>query len=118
MTILKTIPIFAQPGNYNNLTLFSFVIAMISICIGLIVLYMDDCKIGEVIFTTITAISLVIFIIGIILMTTEPKVDTGRKQYIIRVNENTSINEIYDNYKIIDHTKYTDVYTVEDLEND
>ena len=33
-------------------------------------------------------------------------------------NENTSINEIYDNYKIIDHTKYTDVYTVEDLGND
>ena len=117
MTILETIPIFAQPGNYNNLTLFSFVITLISIFIGLIV-YMDDCKIGEVIFTTITAISLVIFIIGLILMTTEPKIDTGRKQYIIRVNENTSINEIYDNYKIIDHTKYTDVYTVEELEND
>ena len=51
-------------------------------------------------------------------MITEPKVDTGRKQYIIRVNENTSINEIYENYKIIDHTKYTDVYTVEELKND
>ena len=79
---------------------------------------MDDCKIYEVILTTIAAIGTIIFIISIILTITEPKIDTGRKQYIIRVNENTSINEIYDNYKIIDHTKYTDVYTVEDLEND
>lgn len=117
MTILETIPIFAQPGNYNNLTLFSFVITLISIFVGIIV-YMDDCKIYEVILTTIAAIGTIIFIISIILTITEPKVDTGRKQYIIRVNENTSINEIYDNYKIIDHTKYTDVYTVEDLEND
>lgn len=117
MTILETIPIIEAPGNYNNLTLFSFIITLISIFIGIIV-YMDDCKICEVILTTIAAIGLVIFIISIILTITEPKVDTGRKQYIIRVNENTSINEIYDNYKIIDHTKYTDVYTVEDLEND
>ena len=117
MTILETIPIFAQPGNYNNLTLFSFIITLISIFIGIIV-YMDDCKIYEVILTTIAAIGTIIFIISIILTITEPKIDTGRKQYIIRVNENTSINEIYDNYKIIDHTKYTDVYTVEDLEND
>ena len=117
MTILETIPIFAQPGNYNNLTLLSFVIALISVFIG-IIMCMDDCDIGVTIVTIIAVISTIIFIIGIILMITEPKVDTGRKQYIIRVNENTSINEIYDRYKIIDHTKYTDVYTVEELEND
>lgn len=117
MTILETIPIFAQPGNYNNLTLFSLIMAIISIFIG-IMLYMDDYEIGGIICTIIAGINAVIFIIGIILTITEPEIDTGRKQYIIRVDENTSINEIYENYKIIDHTKYTDIYTVEELEND
>lgn len=117
MTILETIPIFAQPGSYTNLTLISLIIAIMSIFIG-IAMYMDNCEIFGGILTIIAAISAVIFIIGIILTITEPEIDTGRKRYIIKVNENTSINEIYENYKIIDHTKYTDVYTVEELEND
>ena len=117
MTILETIPIMAQPGNYNNLALISLIIGIINIFMG-IVMYMDNCEICGAILTTIAAISAVIFIISIILTITEPEIDTGRKRYIIRVNENTSINEIYENYKIINHTKYTDVYTVEELEND
>ena len=117
MTILETIPIFAQPGNYNNLALISWIIVLISIFMA-IMYTMSDCEIGKTICTIIASISGVIFIISIILTYTEPKVDTGRKQYIIKVNENTSINEIYDNYKIVEHTKYTDVYTVEELEND
>lgn len=117
MTILETIPIIAQPGNYTNLTLISLIVGIISIFIGF-AMYMDDCEIFGGILTIIAAISAVIFIIGVILTITEPEIDTGRKQYIIRVDENTSINEIYENYKIIDHTKYTDIYTVEELEND
>lgn len=117
MTILETIPIFAQPGNYNNLALISLIIVIISIVIR-IMMYMDNYEICGAIFTIIAAISAVIFIISIILTITEPQIDTGRKQYIIRVDENTPINDIYDNYKIIEHTKYTDVYTVEELEND
>ena len=117
MTILETIPIIEAPGNYDNLTIVSLIITILSIIIG-IFMYLDDYEIFGKIFTITAGISAIIFITGIILMITEPKVDTGRKQYIIRVNENTSINEIYENYKIIDHTKYTDVYTVEELEND
>ena len=117
MTILETIPIFEAPGHYNDLVIVSIIITLISIIIGTS-LYLNDFEIFGIIFTIIAGISTVVFIIGIILMITEPKIDTGRKQYIIRVNENTSINEIYDRYKIIDHTKYTDVYTVEELEND
>ena len=117
MTILKTIPIIEAPGHYNDLVIVSIIITLISIIIGTS-LYLNDFEIFGIIFTIIAGISTVVFIIGIILMITEPKIDTGRKQYIIRVNENTSINEIYDRYKIIDHTKYTDVYTVEELEND
>ena len=117
MTILETIPIFAQPGNYNNLTLISFIIAIISIFIG-IMLDKDNCEIGAATCIIAAAISVVIFIIGTILMITEPEIDTGRKQYIVRLDNDININEFYNKYKIIDHTKYTDVYTVEELEND
>lgn len=117
MTILETIPIFAQPGNYNNLTLISLIIGIISIFMG-IMMYMDNCEICGTILTIIAAISAVIFIISIILAITEPKIDTGRKQYIIRLDNDVNINEFYNKYKIIEHTKYTDVYTVEELEDD
>ena len=117
MTILETIPIFEAPGNYTPLLLISLTCSFMFLLVSG-VLFMSDYDTGGAIFTVITIISLIIFIASAFLTITEPKIDTGRKQYIIRVNENTSINEIYENYKIIDHTKYTDVYTVEELEND
>lgn len=117
MTILETIPIFEASGNYTNFVLCGLAGAVICLILAGL-LYGEDHEIGGGIFTVFSVIGVLIFLIGIVLTITEPKVDTGRKQYIIRVNDNTSINEIYDNYKIIDHTKYTDVYTVEDLEND
>ena len=117
MTILETIPIFEAPGNYINFMLYGLVGAII--CLGLGgLLYSGSHEIGGTVLAGFSIIGILIFFIGVILTIKEPKVDTGRKQYIIRVNENTSINEIYDNYKIIEHTKYTDVYTVEELEND
>lgn len=117
MTILEIIPIMEAPGNYINFMLYSLVGTLI--CFALAgLLFVNDYEIGGVILTAFYAIGVLIFLISLGLTITEPKIDTGRKQYIIRVNENTSINEIYENYKIIDHTKYTDIYTVEDLEND
>lgn len=117
MTILETIPIIEAPGNYLNLMLYGLAGAVICLVFAGL-LYGDSCEIGATILVGFSAVGILVFLISLVLTITEPKVDTGRKQYIIRVNENTSINEIYDNYKIIDHTKYTDVYTVEDLEND
>lgn len=117
MTILETIPIFKQPGTYIPLFVISLICCLICLFIAGI-LYLNDFETGGLVFTVMTIISIVIFLVSIVLTVTEPKIDTGRKQYIIRINENTSINEIYDNYKIIDHAKYTDVYTVEELEND
>ena len=117
MTILETIPIFAQPGNYNSLMAISLIITIASILIG-IILYLSDCEICGSICTIIAGINVTIFIIGMILALPEPTVDTGRNQYIVRLDNNININEFYDKYKIIDHTKYTDVYTVEELEDD
>ena len=117
MTILETIPIIEAPGNYLNLMIYSLVGTLI--CLALAgYLLANGYEIGGGVLTAFSAIGVLIFLISIVLTVTEPKVDTGRKQYIIKVNENTFINEIYENYKIIDHTKYTDVYTVEELEND
>lgn len=117
MEILEIISVFEQPGNYVYLLLISLGVAAITLLISSIA-YKEDYDILGTFFVVISAISVIIFLVSIYLTITEPKVDTGRKQYIIRVNEDTSINDIYDNYKIIDHTKYTDVYTVEELEND
>ena len=117
MTILETIPIFEAPGNYINFMLCGFVGAIICLVLAGL-LYSDDHDISAAVSLCFSAIGLLVFLIGFVLTINEPKVDTGRKQYIIRINENTSFNEIYEKYKIIDHTKYTDVYTVEELEND
>lgn len=117
MTILETIPIIEAPGNYINLMLCGLAGALICLVLAGL-LYGDKYEIAPAILTCLSAIGLITFLIGLVLTLSEPKVDTGRKQYIIRVDENTSINEIYDKYKIIEHTKYTDVYTVEELEND
>ena len=117
MEILETIPIFEAPGTYNAIILISLTCSFLFFLIGGTLL-MNDCYTSGLIFTIIMIIGLIIFIVSLFFASTEPKIDTGRKQYIIRVNEDTSINDIYDNYKIIDHTKYTDVYTVEELEND
>ena len=117
MTILETIPIIEAPGNYVNLMLYGLVGALMCLVLAGL-LFHDDYDIGGAITGCFCIVGMLVFLICLVLTITEPKVDTGRKQYIIRVDENTSINEIYDNYKIIDHTKYTDVYTVEDLKND
>lgn len=117
MTILETIPIIEAPGNYLNFILCGLICAVICLMLAGL-LYYNSYEISAAVLTCFSAIGILIFLIGLVLTITEPKVDTGRKQYIIRVDENTSINEIYDNYKIIDHTKYTDIYTVEDLEDD
>ena len=117
MEILETIPVFDQPGTYVYLLVISLCVTAITLFISSLA-YHEDYDILGTFFIVISAISVLTFLVSIYLTITEPKVDTGRKQYIIRVNEDTSINDIYDNYKIIDHTKYTDVYTVEELEND
>lgn len=117
MTILETIPIIEAPGNYINFMLYGLAGAVICLILAGL-LYGESHEISATILTCFVAIGLLVFLIGLVLTIIEPKVDTGRKQYIIKVNDNTSINEIYDNYKIIEHTKYTDVYTVEELEND
>lgn len=55
---------------------------------------------------------------GLIASIFEPAIDTGRVKYVIRLNDDYSVNEFYDKYKVLEHTKYTDVYTVEELKND
>lgn len=97
------------------------VIGLISAIICLLMaelLFKEDYDIAGVIFTVLTFIGLIFLCTGLFLSIKEPKIDTGRKQYVVRLNNDMSINEFYDKYKIIEHTKYTDIYTVEELQND
>ena len=114
MTILETISIFEQPGNYNEVVLFSL-ISMVTFYLICGAFYANNFYTISGIFAIGSFISLIIFIIGIILSVSEPRIDTGRKQYIVRINNEISLNEFYDQYKIIDHVKYSDIYTVEEL---
>lgn len=52
---------------------------------------------------------------GLIASIFEPAVNTGRVKYIVRLDDNYSVNEFYDKYKVLEHTKYTNVYTVEEI---
>jgi len=114
MTILETIPIMEQAGKYMPMMGLSAFIAISCLLIA-VLLFKEDYDMGGYIFIISTCIAMLVFIVGIILSITEPKIDTGRKQYIIRLNNDININEFYDKYKIIEHTKYTDVYTVEEI---
>ena len=55
---------------------------------------------------------------GLIASIFEPAIDTDRVKYVVRLNDDYSVNEFYDKYKVLEHTKYTDVYTVEEIKND
>lgn len=114
MTILETIPILEQPGNYISITLFSLA-SVVTLFLISGAFYANKFYTISGIFAIGSIISLIIFIIGIILSVSEPKIDTGRKQYIVRINNEITLNEFYDQYKIIDHVKYSDIYTVEEL---
>jgi uncharacterized protein YxeA len=68
-----------------------------------------------IVFTLLSVISIIIVIISFILTITEPETDTGHFKYIVKIDDNYSFKEFYDKYKVLEHTKYTDVYTVEEL---
>lgn len=114
MTILETIPIIEQTGKYISFLVWGF-------ALGFIFLYLsawaeDKFYDWLIIFTII--LSIIFFCIGfagIIASIFEPAVDTGRVKYIVRLDDNYPINEFYDKYKVLEHTKYTDVYTVEEI---
>jgi hypothetical protein len=113
MTILETIPIIEQTGKYIPFLMWGFILGIIFLYIGLC---SDDFFEWFFIFMiTLSIISFGIGIAGLIASIFEPAVDTGRVKYIVRLDNNYSINEFYDKYKVLEHTKYTDIYTVEEI---
>lgn len=116
MTILETTPIMEQPHIYA----WMIIVGIIGIILSAIVIkeegYSDS--IAAIIATISVCIFLILFAIGVILDACEPKIDTGRLQYTVRLDDTVSVNEFYEKYKVIEHTKYTDVYVVEEIIND
>ena len=117
MTILETIPIMAKPSNYVWMIVGGLIACVMFIIIGINLLEEDFFKTGLV-FGILAALSCLFFAAGIILTNIEPEIDTGKKQYIIKVDDNISLNKFYEKYKIVEHQKYTDIYTVEDLNDE
>ena len=114
MTILETIPIMEQAGKYDSIFLLSFIITVVCLFIECTFLK-ENYGVANVIFVSLFCISAIIVLISFILALTEPETDTGRFKYIVKINDNYSFKDFYDKYKVLEHTKYTDVYTVEEL---
>lgn len=113
MTILETIPIIEQTGKYIPFIMWGFILGVIFLYLGICA---DDFFDWLFVVTiTLSIISFGIGFAGIIASIFEPAVDTGRVKYIVRLDDNYSINEFYDKYKVLEHTKYTDIYTVEEI---
>lgn len=117
MTILETIPIIEQTGKYIPFLVWGFILGLFFL--GLATWAADEFLDWLLILTAI--LSIVAFcmgFVGLIASIFEPAIDTGRVKYVVRLNDDYSVNEFYDKYKVLEHTKYTDVYTVEELKND
>lgn len=117
MTILETIPIIEQTGKYIPILMWGFILGLIFL--GLSIWAANEFHDRLLILTSILCIAATCMgFAGLIASIFEPAIDTGRVKYIVRLDDNYSINEFYDKYKVLEHTKYTDIYTVEELKND
>lgn len=114
MTILETIPIIEQTGKYIPILVWGFILGLIFL--GLSTWAADEFHDWLLILTAILCIvAFCMGFAGLIASIFEPAIDTGRVKYIVRLNDNYSVNEFYDKYKVLEHTKYTNVYTVEEI---
>ena len=114
MTILETIPIIEQTGKYVPFIIWGFML-------GLIFLDLSTWAANEfhnwllILTAILSIIAFCMGFAGLIASIFEPAIDTGRVKYIVRLDNNYSVNEFYDKYKVLEHTKYTHVYTVEEI---
>ena len=115
MTILETTPIMVQPHSYMWMIVVGIICFILSYIISM---HNLDSDIISIIAGTLACIFIILLAIGIVLDICVPKIDTGRLQYTIRLDDTVSVNEFYEKYKVIEHTKYTDVYVVEEIIND
>ena len=117
MTILETIPIIEQTGKYIPFLVWGFMLCVIFLGLGTWAANeFHDWLLILATFLSIAALCMGFF--GLIASIFEPAIDTGRVKYIVQLDDSYSVNEFYDKYKVLEHTKYTDVYTVEELKND
>ena len=114
MTILETIPIIEQTGKYIPFLVWGF-------ALGIIFLYLSAWAADEfhdwllILTAILSTVAFCMGFAGLIASISEPAIDTGRVKYIVQLDNNYSVNEFYDKYKVLEHTKYTNVYTVEEL---
>ena len=114
MTILETIPIMEQIGKYIPFLVWGFMLGLFFLVLSA----WAENEFHDWFFILTLILSIVAFcmaLVGLIASIYEPAVDTGRVKYIVQLDDNYPVNEFYDKYKVLEHTKYTDVYTVEEI---
>lgn len=88
---------------------------IISITLGMFFLLTDlvsedDCEIPILILLVGGTLS---FLVGLLTISIIPGPPTDQARYIIRVEEKVNMNELLNNYKIINHEKYSNIYEIE-----
>ena len=114
MTILETIPIIEQTGKYIPFLVWGIILGFIFLGLSI---WAEE-EFHDWFFILAAILSIAAFCMGfagLIASIFEPAVDTGHVKYIVRLDDNYSVNEFYNKYKVLEHTKYTDVYTVEEI---
>lgn len=113
MTILEKVPIYTSNPIFGHIVAIGFLMIIVSMLALMPLAELGSDKIAAIplIFVGLGFIALMT---GIILFC-NIQVETGRYRYTIKCDESISINELYNNYKIIDHPKYSDIYVVEEI---
>lgn len=118
MTILESTPIMTYASSLIWMTFIGLILSTIGLTFAKIFDEVGSDSIS-IIFAIIAVLGCGCFIIGAVcLVVAEPKIDTGRIQYTVKCDDSISLNEFYNKYKILEHTQYTDVYIVEEINND
>ena len=115
MTILETIPILEQAGKYKSFSSWAAIIALSLLFLTICLQQTDNAWIVTGIGCMLALVMVIIFIIMSI---AEPYCETGHFKLIVRLDNSYPANEFYEKYKVLEHTKYTDVYTVEEITNE
>ena len=110
MTILTQTEIYKKPDWVSNVVIILAIIALISFIIAACNDLSSKCGL------CFGAISIICFISMIVLMfvNTANKMPTGRYKYQVTFDENVSIQEVYDKYKVLDVDGK--LWTIEDKE--
>ena len=103
--------------NPNPFCMYLIITGMIGLIVSLFILLEFDL---EEISTIILTTSVITFLSGMLLCVIIKGPPSGKATYIVRIEEKIDLNELLNNYEILEHEKYSNIYKIRGdvIEND